>query len=82
MFHLLAFHWPKAHDSDMWVLFDPGCGKTTGADLLGVESEPWVFKGGVSGEVQVGRVFVYNFPMDLSNSCSFFVGCECTLMLI
>lgn len=30
-----------------------GCGKTTGADLLGVESEPWVFKGGVSGEVQV-----------------------------
>lgn len=30
-----------------------GCGKTTGADLLGVESEPWAFKGGVSGEVQV-----------------------------
>uniref|UniRef100_A0A3B4VK06 protein O-GlcNAcase n=1 Tax=Seriola dumerili TaxID=41447 RepID=A0A3B4VK06_SERDU len=30
-----------------------GCGKTTGADLLGVESEPWVFKGGVSGEVQM-----------------------------
>ncbi|XP_058480951.1 protein O-GlcNAcase isoform X1 [Solea solea] len=29
------------------------CGKTTGADLLGVESEPWVFKGGVSGEVQM-----------------------------
>uniref|UniRef100_A0A3P8Y7F2 GH84 domain-containing protein n=1 Tax=Esox lucius TaxID=8010 RepID=A0A3P8Y7F2_ESOLU len=34
-----------------------GCGTTTGADLLGVESEPWVFKGGVSGEVQVGCVF-------------------------
>ncbi|XP_074480818.1 protein O-GlcNAcase isoform X2 [Sebastes fasciatus] len=30
-----------------------GCGKTTGADLLGVESEPWAFKGGVSGEVQM-----------------------------
>lgn len=30
-----------------------GCGKTTGADQLGVESEPWAFKGGVSGEVQV-----------------------------
>ncbi|XP_070785948.1 protein O-GlcNAcase [Enoplosus armatus] len=29
------------------------CGKTTGADLLGMESEPWVFKGGVSGEVQM-----------------------------
>ncbi|KAM4537405.1 protein O-GlcNAcase [Odontesthes bonariensis] len=29
------------------------CGKTTGADLLGVDSEPWVFKGGVSGEVQM-----------------------------
>lgn len=26
-----------------------------GADLLGVESEPWVFKGGLAGEVQVGR---------------------------
>uniref|UniRef100_A0A8C5H6B7 protein O-GlcNAcase n=1 Tax=Gouania willdenowi TaxID=441366 RepID=A0A8C5H6B7_GOUWI len=30
-----------------------GCGKTSGADVLGVESEPWVFKGGVSGEVQM-----------------------------
>lgn len=30
-----------------------GCGKSTGAELLGVDSEPWVFKGGVSGEVQV-----------------------------
>uniref|UniRef100_UPI0037E907A8 protein O-GlcNAcase isoform X2 n=1 Tax=Semicossyphus pulcher TaxID=241346 RepID=UPI0037E907A8 len=29
------------------------CGKSSGADLLGVESEPWVFKGGVSGEVQM-----------------------------
>ncbi|XP_041635817.1 protein O-GlcNAcase [Cheilinus undulatus] len=29
------------------------CGKATGADLLGMESEPWVFKGGVSGEVQM-----------------------------
>ncbi|XP_047242773.1 protein O-GlcNAcase [Girardinichthys multiradiatus] len=29
------------------------CGKTTGADLLGVDPEPWVFKGGVSGEVQM-----------------------------
>ncbi|XP_028330223.1 protein O-GlcNAcase [Gouania willdenowi] len=29
------------------------CGKTSGADVLGVESEPWVFKGGVSGEVQM-----------------------------
>uniref|UniRef100_A0A674C9A9 protein O-GlcNAcase n=1 Tax=Salmo trutta TaxID=8032 RepID=A0A674C9A9_SALTR len=30
-----------------------GCGTTTGAELLGVESEPWVFKGGVSGELQM-----------------------------
>ncbi|XP_035639891.1 protein O-GlcNAcase isoform X1 [Oncorhynchus keta] len=29
------------------------CGTTTGAELLGVESEPWVFKGGVSGELQM-----------------------------
>ncbi|CAB1424575.1 unnamed protein product [Pleuronectes platessa] len=29
------------------------CGKTTGVDLPGVESEPWAFKGGVSGEVQM-----------------------------
>ncbi|XP_008434184.1 protein O-GlcNAcase [Poecilia reticulata] len=29
------------------------CGKSTGAELLGVDSEPWVFKGGVSGEVQM-----------------------------
>lgn len=29
------------------------CGKSTGADVMGVESEPWVFKGGVSGEVQM-----------------------------
>ncbi|XP_077598414.1 protein O-GlcNAcase [Stigmatopora nigra] len=29
------------------------CGKTTGTDELGDESEPWVFKGGVSGEVQM-----------------------------
>lgn len=42
-----------------------GCGKTTGADLLGVESEPWAFKGGISGEVQVGRVWIMSFSMDL-----------------
>uniref|UniRef100_A0A3P9MEX9 protein O-GlcNAcase n=1 Tax=Oryzias latipes TaxID=8090 RepID=A0A3P9MEX9_ORYLA len=29
------------------------CGKTTGADLMGVDSEPWVFKGGLSGDVQM-----------------------------
>ncbi|XP_053717046.1 protein O-GlcNAcase [Synchiropus splendidus] len=29
------------------------CGKATGAELLGGDSEPWVFKGGVSGEVQM-----------------------------
>ncbi|XP_020512993.1 protein O-GlcNAcase [Labrus bergylta] len=29
------------------------CGKSTGADLPGGESEPWAFKGGVSGEVQM-----------------------------
>ncbi|KAM7377501.1 hypothetical protein PAMA_014012 [Pampus argenteus] len=40
------------------------CGKTTGADLLGVESEPWVFKGGVSGEVQVGsELFTHPPPL-------------------
>lgn len=31
-----------------------GCGASSGAELLGVEAEPWVFKGGLSGEVQVG----------------------------
>lgn len=30
-----------------------GCGASSGAELLGVEAEPWVFKGGLSGEVQV-----------------------------
>ncbi|KAF7229846.1 protein O-GlcNAcase isoform X1 [Nothobranchius furzeri] len=29
------------------------CGKATGEDLSGVDSEPWAFKGGVSGEVQM-----------------------------
>uniref|UniRef100_A0A3P9HZE9 protein O-GlcNAcase n=1 Tax=Oryzias latipes TaxID=8090 RepID=A0A3P9HZE9_ORYLA len=29
------------------------CGKTKGADLMGVDSEPWVFKGGLSGDVQM-----------------------------
>ncbi|KAJ8382443.1 hypothetical protein SKAU_G00032210 [Synaphobranchus kaupii] len=29
------------------------CGVTMGADMLGVDSEPWVFKGGLSGEVQM-----------------------------
>ncbi|XP_035281425.1 protein O-GlcNAcase isoform X2 [Anguilla anguilla] len=29
------------------------CGVAMGADVLGVESEPWVFKGGLSGEVQM-----------------------------
>ncbi|XP_037116164.1 protein O-GlcNAcase-like [Syngnathus acus] len=29
------------------------CGKTAGTELLGEESEPWAFKGGVSGEVQM-----------------------------
>ncbi|RVE60675.1 hypothetical protein OJAV_G00183310 [Oryzias javanicus] len=29
------------------------CGKTTGADLMGGDSEPWVFKGGLSGDVQM-----------------------------
>ncbi|KAJ0055853.1 hypothetical protein NL108_013803, partial [Boleophthalmus pectinirostris] len=29
------------------------CGQSTGGDQTGVESEPWVFKGGVSGEVQM-----------------------------
>ncbi|KAK0134038.1 Protein O-GlcNAcase [Merluccius polli] len=33
--------------------FNSRCGTTTGAELLGVDSEPWVFKGGVSGEVQM-----------------------------
>lgn len=47
------------HHTDMWFLCVLGCGKTTGADVLGVESEPWVFKGGVSGEVQVRNRFVF-----------------------
>lgn len=38
---------------NVFLCFFPGCGKSTGAELLGVDSEPWVFKGGVSGEVQV-----------------------------
>ncbi|XP_023693914.1 protein O-GlcNAcase [Paramormyrops kingsleyae] len=29
------------------------CGTTMGAELLGVESEPWMFKGGLAGEVQM-----------------------------
>ncbi|XP_061525512.1 LOW QUALITY PROTEIN: protein O-GlcNAcase [Phycodurus eques] len=29
------------------------CGKTAGTDVLREESEPWAFKGGVSGEVQM-----------------------------
>ncbi|KAI4876626.1 hypothetical protein NFI96_020556 [Prochilodus magdalenae] len=29
------------------------CGASSGAELLGVEAEPWVFKGGLSGEVQM-----------------------------
>lgn len=43
----------SCNQSHMIVFSVLGCGKTTGADLLGVESEPWAFKGGVSGEVQV-----------------------------
>uniref|UniRef100_A0A4W4EH46 protein O-GlcNAcase n=1 Tax=Electrophorus electricus TaxID=8005 RepID=A0A4W4EH46_ELEEL len=30
-----------------------GCGASSGAELLGLEAEPWVFKGGLSGEVQM-----------------------------
>ncbi|KAA0723133.1 Protein O-GlcNAcase [Triplophysa tibetana] len=29
------------------------CGASSGAELLGMEAEPWVFKGGLSGEVQM-----------------------------
>ncbi|KAI5104514.1 protein O-GlcNAcase-like, partial [Silurus meridionalis] len=29
------------------------CGASSGAELLGVEAEPWAFKGGLSGEVQM-----------------------------
>ncbi|XP_054609623.1 protein O-GlcNAcase [Dunckerocampus dactyliophorus] len=29
------------------------CGKASGGDVLGEEAEPWAFKGGVSGEVQM-----------------------------
>ncbi|RXN21532.1 O- case-like isoform X1 [Labeo rohita] len=29
------------------------CGASSGAELHGVEAEPWVFKGGLSGEVQM-----------------------------
>lgn len=46
------------HRTDIVFVSLVGCGKSSGADLLGVESEPWVFKGGVSGEVQVGCVFI------------------------
>lgn len=46
-----------------------GCGKSTGADVLGVESEPWVFKGGVSGEVQVCGCIM--FKMDFENDPSY-----------
>ena len=49
---------PWCHYPDILFFSAIGCGKTTGADLLGVESEPWVFKGGVSGEVQVRCVLV------------------------
>ncbi|TSN12246.1 Protein O-GlcNAcase [Bagarius yarrelli] len=30
-----------------------GCGASSGAELFSVEAEPWVFKGGLSGEVQM-----------------------------
>lgn len=49
-----------------------GCGKSTGADVLGVESEPWVFKGGVSGEVQV--CVCITFKMGFANDSLF---CYC-----
>ncbi|XP_051923067.1 protein O-GlcNAcase [Hippocampus zosterae] len=46
------------------------CGKTTGTELLGEESEPWVLKGGVSGEVQMllpiggsGELFTHPPPL-------------------
>lgn len=40
---------------DILELFT-GCGASSGAELHGVEAEPWVFKGGLSGEVQVGMI--------------------------
>lgn len=54
---LTFFYWHKIYYvygwRDILLLSLVGCGKTTGVDVLGVDSEPWVFKGGVSGEVQV-----------------------------
>lgn len=44
-----------------WFLVLAGCGKSSGADGLGVDSEPWVFKGGVSGEVQVCLYLTFEF---------------------
>lgn len=35
-----------------------GCGASSGVELHGVEAEPWVFKGGLSGEVQVGMTYL------------------------
>ncbi|TKS92711.1 Protein O-GlcNAcase [Collichthys lucidus] len=45
------------------------CGKSSGADLLGVESEPWVFKGGVSGEVQGGQESSIAHPDIIGDRC-------------
>ncbi|XP_036406981.1 protein O-GlcNAcase [Megalops cyprinoides] len=42
-----------SHSLGSWRNCFHWCGTSTGADLLGVESEPWVFKGGLSGEVQM-----------------------------
>lgn len=61
-FSVQVFHW-HVMSPDYYFVSVVVCGKTPGADLLGVESEPWAFKGGVSGEVQVGcACIIFHFP--------------------
>uniref|UniRef100_A0A671K7K0 protein O-GlcNAcase n=1 Tax=Sinocyclocheilus anshuiensis TaxID=1608454 RepID=A0A671K7K0_9TELE len=44
--------WLGERDSRDDLVFS-WCGASSGAELHGVEAEPWVFKGGLSGEVQM-----------------------------
>uniref|UniRef100_A0A8C4RNV3 protein O-GlcNAcase n=1 Tax=Erpetoichthys calabaricus TaxID=27687 RepID=A0A8C4RNV3_ERPCA len=47
-----------------------GCRTIASVDLLGVEVEPWVFKGGISGEFQVGYGDHYSLKVCKTNHIS------------
>ncbi|KAI1888619.1 hypothetical protein AGOR_G00187020 [Albula goreensis] len=50
------------HSLGSWRNCFHWCGVTSGAELLGVESEPWVFKGGLSGRCS-GELFTHPPPL-------------------